>query len=100
MIPLDQDTSPQSEPKAMKDKDLSHLVGTDPDEFKTGTVSAVADYGLFVNVEGVDGLLHISKMRYVLPLRTIRLLTLSVSGGVTIFGVGTGLSHRMINVFA
>lgn len=46
-------------------KDVSHLAGCDPLEFRKGTVSAVAEYGLFVNLEGVDGLLHISKMRYV-----------------------------------
>lgn len=44
-------------------KDVSHLSGADPTEFRKGTVSAVAEYGLFVNIEGVDGLLHISKMR-------------------------------------
>lgn len=46
-------------------KDVSHLAGVDSTEFRKGTVSAVADYGLFVNIEGVDGLLHISKIRYV-----------------------------------
>lgn len=46
-----------------KEKDVSHLVGVDPNEFRKGIVSAVADYGLFVNIDGVDGLLHVSKMR-------------------------------------
>lgn len=44
-------------------KDVSHLVGSDPSEFRKGVVSSVQAYGLFVNVEGVDGLLHVSKIR-------------------------------------
>lgn len=65
LLPLDADAAfAATEPRAAKEKDVSHLVGTDPNEFKKGTVSAIADYGLFVEVDGVDGLLHISKMRY------------------------------------
>lgn len=52
-----------AKPSAQSIKDVSHLEGSDTNEFRKGTVSAVQAYGLFVNLEGVDGLLHISKMR-------------------------------------
>lgn len=63
LLPFGQGEAPRASPVAAI-KDVSHLAGADPTEFRTGTISAVADYGLFVNIEGVDGLLHISKMRY------------------------------------
>lgn len=63
LLPQEADASSAPESNAPREKDVSHLVDSDPNEFKDGVVSAVADYGLFVNVEGVDGLLHISKMR-------------------------------------
>ncbi|CAN0378563.1 unnamed protein product, partial [Hapterophycus canaliculatus] len=63
LLPYGQGESPRAAPVSSI-KDVSHLAGADPMEFRKGTVSAVADYGLFVNIEGVDGLLHISKMRY------------------------------------
>lgn len=62
LLPYGQAESPRASPVAAI-KDVSHLLGADPTEFRKGTVSAVAEYGLFVNIEGVDGLLHISKMR-------------------------------------
>lgn len=62
LLPFGQGEVAKSSPTQMI-KDVSHLAGSDPKEFRKGTVSAVADYGLFVNLEGVDGLLHISKMR-------------------------------------
>lgn len=62
LLPYGQGEVSKSSPTQMI-KDVSHLAGSDPKEFRKGTVSAVADYGLFVNLEGVDGLLHISKMR-------------------------------------
>ncbi|CAM9313387.1 unnamed protein product [Ectocarpus sp. 6 AP-2014] len=61
LLPYGQGEAPRSAPVAAT-KDVSHLAGSDPTEFRKGTVSAVADYGLFVNIEGVDGLLHVSKM--------------------------------------
>eukprot|EP00904_Undaria_pinnatifida_P009520 jgi/Undpi1/5699/HiC_scaffold_2.g00973.m1 len=61
LLPYGQGEVSKSSPSQMI-KDVSHLAGSDPKEFRKGTVSAVADYGLFVNLEGVDGLLHISKM--------------------------------------
>lgn len=61
LLPFGQGEVAKSSPTQMI-KDVSHLAGSDPKEFRKGTVSAVADYGLFVNLEGVDGLLHISKM--------------------------------------
>lgn len=64
LLPYGQGESPRAAPVSSV-KDVSHLAGADPMEFRKGTVSAVADYGLFVNIEGVDGLLHISKMRCV-----------------------------------
>lgn len=57
-----------------REKDVSHLAGVDPNEFRKGVVSAVADYGLFVNVEGVDGLLHVSKMRWVMTQGRVGLM--------------------------
>lgn len=63
LLPQEAEVSSGPQSNVPREKDVSHLVGTDPNEFKDGVVSAVADYGLFVNVEGVDGLLHISKMR-------------------------------------
>lgn len=65
LLPYGQGEAPRAQPVAAM-KDVSHLAGADSSEFRTGTISAVADYGLFVNIEGVDGLLHISKMRYLL----------------------------------
>lgn len=62
LLPYGQGETARAAPVAAI-KDVSHLSGADPKEFRKGTVSAVADYGLFVNIEGVDGLLHISKMR-------------------------------------
>eukprot|EP00903_Cladosiphon_okamuranus_P009756 g9275.t1 len=61
LLPYGQGETTRAAPVAAI-KDVSHLSGADPTEFRKGTVSAVADYGLFVNIEGVDGLLHISKM--------------------------------------
>lgn len=46
-------------------KDVSFLAGADPTEFRSGTISAVQDYGLFVNIDGVDGLCHVSKLTWV-----------------------------------
>lgn len=65
LLPLGEGES-SARPQAQMNKDVSHLEGSDPAAFRTGTVSAIAEYGLFVNIEGVDGLLHISKMRWVL----------------------------------
>lgn len=62
LLPYGQGETVRAAPMAAV-KDVSHLAGSDPMEFRTGTVSAVADYGAFVNIDGVDGLLHVSKMR-------------------------------------
>eukprot|EP00752_Nemacystus_decipiens_P011220 g9970.t1 len=61
LLPYGQGERTRATPMAAV-KDVSHLSGADPVEFRKGTVSAVAEYGLFVNIEGVDGLLHVSKM--------------------------------------
>ena len=61
LLPYEEGEDNKAPPQAIKD--VSHLADADPSEFRKGTVSAVQDYGLFVNVEGVDGLLHVSKMR-------------------------------------
>ncbi|CAM9762510.1 unnamed protein product [Chrysoparadoxa australica] len=44
-------------------KDVAPLLSLDRDTFHKGTVSSLQDYGMFVNVNGVDGLLHISKIQ-------------------------------------
>lgn len=62
LLPYGQgEVAKSSNPQSMKD--VSHLEGSNPSEFRKGVVSSVQDYGLFVNIEGVDGLLHVSKMR-------------------------------------
>lgn len=44
-------------------KDVSVLLGRDPDEFIPGRVVSIVPYGAFVNIEGnIDGLVHISEM--------------------------------------
>ncbi|CAM9440624.1 unnamed protein product [Choristocarpus tenellus] len=45
------------------EKDVSIFRDADKEELRTGIVSAVTQYGVFVNLDGVDGLLHISKIR-------------------------------------
>jgi small subunit ribosomal protein S1 len=54
--------------QASADKDVSKFVGADPDEWLTGVVRTVTDYGAFVTVDGVDGLLHISKVSQGAPI--------------------------------
>ncbi|KAG5183776.1 30S ribosomal protein S1 [Tribonema minus] len=56
LLPLSGATS------AAATKDVSPLASADRATFRAGTVSAVHDYGAFVAVDGVDGLLHISKI--------------------------------------
>jgi hypothetical protein len=43
-------------------KGVSALAEADRSVFRSGVVAGVHDYGVFVTLEGVDGLLHISKV--------------------------------------
>ncbi|CAM9702867.1 unnamed protein product, partial [Discosporangium mesarthrocarpum] len=60
LLPMPVDEGPAY---SREDKDVGHLVDADRTELRKGIVSAVADYGVFINIDGVDGLLHISKIR-------------------------------------
>lgn len=82
-----------------REKDVSHLAGVDPNEFRKGVVSAVADYGLFVNVEGVDGLLHVSKMRWVMAQGRVGMMGLTCPFSTCfLVGVSDSDSIRSSNV--
>lgn len=43
-------------------KDISKFLDVSPSEVLEGTVARVTDFGVFVNVDGCDGLVHISKI--------------------------------------